>query len=318
MEPLIPAQEPRHHPLQRPRPDHRRARRQRVPYGFERVLARLAEIGYKEIEFAGYNQSTEILGRQITPAEIRKILDDNGLVANGTHASIKPAHLPAAAGHRRGTRHEEHRHRQRPDQQRVQGRVGRRRRHLERAGPAGQGAGCGSTPTTTTPRTSSCSTRARCDAHGRQTRSSGIRRLEYFFENTDPRYVFFELRHLLGLRGPVQAQEVRQPGRPGERLDLFDPILNVARRGPSGSRCSTPRTATGTPALPNGYEMTPLGRGRHQLPAVLPDHRRAELPPRQLGDGHRPRRRAGQQGPVAGLRRRSATATCRPDHLRGE
>lgn len=39
-----------------------------VPYGFERVLARLAEIGYKEIEFAGYTQSTEILGRQITPA----------------------------------------------------------------------------------------------------------------------------------------------------------------------------------------------------------------------------------------------------------
>ncbi|MEK8109363.1 hypothetical protein NKG94_41390 [Micromonospora sp. M12] len=38
-----------------------------VPYGFERVLARLAEIGYKEIEFAGYTQSTEILGRQITP-----------------------------------------------------------------------------------------------------------------------------------------------------------------------------------------------------------------------------------------------------------
>ena len=59
-----------------------------VPYGFERVLARLAEIGYKEIEFAGYNQHTSILGRQITPREIRKILDDNGLVANGTHTQI--------------------------------------------------------------------------------------------------------------------------------------------------------------------------------------------------------------------------------------
>src|SRR5687768_16853289 len=62
-----------------------------VPYGFERVLARLAEIGYKEIEFAGYNQHTSILGRQITPAEIRRILDDNGLVANGAHTQINPA-----------------------------------------------------------------------------------------------------------------------------------------------------------------------------------------------------------------------------------
>ena len=29
-----------------------------VPYGFERVLGRLAEIGYKEVEFAGYTQNT--------------------------------------------------------------------------------------------------------------------------------------------------------------------------------------------------------------------------------------------------------------------
>src|SRR4029453_11013315 len=36
-----------------------------VPYGFERVLARIAELGYKEVEFAGYTQSTAILGRQI-------------------------------------------------------------------------------------------------------------------------------------------------------------------------------------------------------------------------------------------------------------
>jgi sugar phosphate isomerase/epimerase len=58
------------------------------PYGFEQVLARLSEIGYHGIEFAGYNQSTQILGRQITAAEIRKALDDNGLVAVGSHGSI--------------------------------------------------------------------------------------------------------------------------------------------------------------------------------------------------------------------------------------
>ncbi|HTF10979.1 MAG TPA: twin-arginine translocation signal domain-containing protein, partial [Asanoa sp.] len=61
-----------------------------IPYGFERVLARVAELGYKEVEFAGYTQNMSILGRQITPTEIRKILDDNGLVANGTHTQIDP------------------------------------------------------------------------------------------------------------------------------------------------------------------------------------------------------------------------------------
>lgn len=54
-----------------------------LPYRFERVFARLAEIGYHGIEFAGYAQHTQILGRQITPAEIRTALDDNGLVAVG-------------------------------------------------------------------------------------------------------------------------------------------------------------------------------------------------------------------------------------------
>nr|BFE71595.1 hypothetical protein GCM10020092_048960 [Actinoplanes digitatis] len=61
-----------------------------VPYGFARVLARVAELGYREVEFFGYDQSTEILGRQITPAEIRRILDDNGLAANGAHIRIDP------------------------------------------------------------------------------------------------------------------------------------------------------------------------------------------------------------------------------------
>ena len=60
-----------------------------VPYGFAQVLERLSEIGYHGIEFAGYNQNTQILGRQITPAEIRTILDDNGLVAVGSHGNIR-------------------------------------------------------------------------------------------------------------------------------------------------------------------------------------------------------------------------------------
>ncbi|WP_327123094.1 MULTISPECIES: sugar phosphate isomerase/epimerase [unclassified Streptomyces] len=56
--------------------------------GFAVVLAELARIGYQEIEFAGYTQSTSILGRQITLPEIRTLLDDHGLRAVGSHVGI--------------------------------------------------------------------------------------------------------------------------------------------------------------------------------------------------------------------------------------
>jgi sugar phosphate isomerase/epimerase len=53
--------------------------------GFRKVFEALAAMGYKEVEFAGYTQDTGILGRQITIQEIRQALDDNGLVAVGSH-----------------------------------------------------------------------------------------------------------------------------------------------------------------------------------------------------------------------------------------
>jgi sugar phosphate isomerase/epimerase len=56
--------------------------------GFAVVLAELGRIGYQEIEFAGYTQNTSILGRQITLQEIRRLLDDNGLRAVGSHVGI--------------------------------------------------------------------------------------------------------------------------------------------------------------------------------------------------------------------------------------
>jgi sugar phosphate isomerase/epimerase len=56
---------------------------------FEGTLARLAEIGYKEVEFAGY------FGK--APAEVRAILDRHGLVSPAVHSgSIEPAAWNAA------------------------------------------------------------------------------------------------------------------------------------------------------------------------------------------------------------------------------
>ena len=45
------------------------------------MLAAVAKIGYKGVEFAGYH------GR--SPSELRKMLDDNGLVACGTHTPFE-------------------------------------------------------------------------------------------------------------------------------------------------------------------------------------------------------------------------------------
>ncbi|MEO3773620.1 sugar phosphate isomerase/epimerase [Micromonospora sp. B9E7] len=230
-----------------------------VPYGFERVLARLAEIGYKEIEFAGYTQSTEILGRQITPTEIRKILDDNGLVANGTHATIQPATF---------------------------------QQQLDIAEELGmKNIGTGSDPTNSAYKAewdaaadiwnelgrqakargmrlythnhdaaySFLIDRGPRDAQGRQTRSSGIRRLEYFFEITDPRYVFFELDIYWAYVARYKHQKyVNAAGQ--EVTDLFDPILTVADRttrfplfhAKDGDRDTS---------VPNGHQMVPLGDG---------------------------------------------------------
>ncbi|MEV6367146.1 TIM barrel protein [Micromonospora musae] len=230
-----------------------------VPYGFERVLARLAELGYKEIEFAGYTQHSSILGRQITPAEIRKILDDNGLVANGCHVSINPAtfeeqmDIAETLGMKNlGTGSDPTNSSYTADWDAAAdvwndlGRQARKRglrlythnhdaaySFLLDAGPL--------------------------DANGRPTRSSGTRRLEYFFRRTDPRYVFFELDIYWAYVARFKHQKyVDRYGH--ERTDLFDPILNVvnqSKRFPlfhakDGNRNS---------ALANGHEMVPFGEG---------------------------------------------------------
>ena len=94
-----------------------------------------------------------------------------------------------------------------------------------------------------------------------------------------------------------------------EQTDLFDPILTVADRDRPGSRSSTPRTATGTPAVPNGYEMIPLGEGDINFQQFFQTIGERDFHHANWEHGHRPRRRR-EPGPVAGLRGDSATTTC--------
>ncbi|SDZ25359.1 Sugar phosphate isomerase/epimerase [Micromonospora pattaloongensis] len=230
-----------------------------VPYGFERVLARLAEMGYKEIEFAGYTQNTAILGRQITPAEIRKILDDNGLVANGTHASIRADTF---------------------------------QQQLDIAEELGmKNIGTGSDPTNSAYQSdwdaaadlwNELGRQAKergmrlythnhdaaynflldsgpLDANGKPTRSSGIRKLEYFMAKTDPKYVFFEMDIFWGYVARYKhTKYINSAGR--ERTDIFDPILTVARR-PKRFPLFHAKDGDKNTAVPNGYDMVPLGDG---------------------------------------------------------
>ncbi|SCG68933.1 sugar phosphate isomerase/epimerase family protein [Micromonospora inositola] len=53
--------------------------------GFAAVFEELSRIGYQEVEFAGYTQGA--VGA-ITPAQIRQLLDDNGLKAAGSHRGL--------------------------------------------------------------------------------------------------------------------------------------------------------------------------------------------------------------------------------------
>ena len=55
--------------------------------GFAKVFHALAELGYKQIEFAGYTQGTT---PEITVKRLRSLLDANGLVGIGSHLSLLP------------------------------------------------------------------------------------------------------------------------------------------------------------------------------------------------------------------------------------
>lgn len=230
-----------------------------VPYGFERVLARVAELGYKEIEFAGFTQSEQILGRQITPAEIRKILDDNGLIANGCHTTISPDTFEAqmdiaeTLGMKHiGTGSDPTGSSYTADWDAaadVWNELGRqaRRRGLKLYTHNHDAAYAFLLDT------------GPLDANGKPTRSSGMRRLEYFFGKADPRYVFFELDIYWAYVARFKYQKYVDK-RGVEQTDLFDPILNVAshsQRFPLFHAKDGNRNG----ALANGYEMTPLGEG---------------------------------------------------------
>lgn len=59
--------------------------------GFRAVFEELGDIGYSEVEFAGYSQGTG----DISVQEIRQLLDDNGLRAVASHVTLTPDTIDA-------------------------------------------------------------------------------------------------------------------------------------------------------------------------------------------------------------------------------
>jgi sugar phosphate isomerase/epimerase len=237
--------------------------------GFRYVLEQLSAMGYHEVEFAGYTQSTSILGRQITPAEIRQLLDDNGLRANGSHIGfdfadpasfeaqldiaetlgmphLGTASIPTSSRYKADWRRAADNFNAFGERARARGiKLYQHNHHAEYdflldAGPL--------------------------DANGNPTASSGLRGLEYFFGLVDPRLVWFEMDIYWGYVARHRYQTFTDK-RGRTRTDLFDPIRTVAERS---HRFPLFHVKDGVPAdVPDGFTMVPAGTGVIPLRRLL-------------------------------------------------
>lgn len=244
-----------------------------VPSGFRRVLEALSAIGYRQVEFAGYRQHANAEGgADLETVEgarlLRRWLDDNGLRAEGNHGFI-PGSWPLTAAD-----------------------LDRFKQALEIANILGLGhMGTGSDPTGSAYKADwdvaaekwnelgsiACQAGIKLYTHnhdaayaflldsgpldeqGRPTRSSGIRKLEYFFRISDPRRVFFEMD--IFWAHVAQFKHRAYTAADGSaRTDVFDPLATVQAQEKRFPLFHA-KDGDANPAVPNGYDMVPFGTG---------------------------------------------------------
>lgn len=241
-----------------------------LPSGFREVFEELSRIGYRQIEFAGYNQSANADGGNVNNPDgaklLRKWLDDNGLEAEGNHGSIPSSITDASLASFDAA--------------------------CEIANILGLGhIGTGGDPTgsayladwqAAAERWNLLGERAAThglklythnhdiaysflldsgplDALGRPTRSSGIRRLEWFLANTDPKHVYLEMDIYWAHVAQYKHHTYTAPDGSSVQ-SIFDPAAVVAaqtKRFPLFHAKDGRKDTTVT----NGYVMTPFGEG---------------------------------------------------------
>jgi sugar phosphate isomerase/epimerase len=237
--------------------------------GFRYVFEQLSRMGYKQVEFAGYTQSTSILGRQITPAEIRQLLDDNGLIANGSHISLNfadPASFEAQLDIAQtlgmpflGTPSI-------PTGSRFKSDWARAADNFNTFGALARARGIKLYQHNHHAEYNFLLDAGPLDANGNPTASSGLRGLEYFFTKTDPRLVWFEMDIYWGY-----VAQFRYPtftDKHGKvRTAIFDPIRTVKERT---HRFPLFHVKDGVRAdTPDGYNFVPAGTGVIPLKELL-------------------------------------------------
>jgi sugar phosphate isomerase/epimerase len=244
-----------------------------LPSGFRAVFAQLARFGYRQVEFAGYGQHANAPGgadlESVAGARLlRGWLDESGLRAQGNHGFIPPSWPLTTAD------------------------VDTFKKHLEIANILGMPyMGTGGDPTASPYRADWDAAADKWhalgeiargagvalythnhdaaygflldggppDAQGRPTRSSGIRRLEYFLSVTDPRLVRLEMdvfwAHVAQYKFHTYTAHDGS-----ERTRIFDPA-GLVERHPGRyplfhAKDGVVNTANGT-----GYDMVPFGTG---------------------------------------------------------
>ena len=244
-----------------------------LPSGFREVLEYLADVGYQQVEFAGYGQHPNAeggsnLGTPQGAQLLRQWLDDNGLEAEGNHGSIP------------GTINETT--------------LAQFDAACEIAAILGMShVGTGGDPTGSSRKSDWDAAAERWnvlgeramnrfglklythnhdtaygflldspDASGAITRSSGIRKLPYFLTQTDPDYVWLEMDIYWAHVAQHRFQTYTAPDGSTQQ-DVFDP-LSVVNGQPIRFPLFHAKDGASTgepPEVGSGYSMVPFGTG---------------------------------------------------------
>lgn len=241
-----------------------------LPSGFKAVFEELSRIGYKQIEFAGYNQHANAPGGNVNNVAgaqlLRTWLDDNGLEAEGNHGSIPSvidentlAQFDRACetanilgfGHI-GTGNDPVRSAYLADWQAA----------AERWNILGARAASHGLKLYTHNHDAAYDfllDSGPVDPLGRPTRSSGLRRLEWFLQNTEPNNVYLEMDIYWAHVAKHRFQTYTAPD--GEsRTSVFDPAGLVAAQTTRFPLFHT-KDGAARPDLPAGYSIVPFGEG---------------------------------------------------------